>query len=86
MLQGGYITWSQLQAVPLPDGSTQRVVTMAGIWNPADFAATLSIMTSKDGRTPIRFLRTVRSNTTMKPVPMAVGTANSDSQLNSGFP
>lgn len=49
MLQGGYITWSQLQAVPLPDGSTQRVVTMAGIWNPADFAATLSIMTSKDG-------------------------------------
>lgn len=47
--QGGYVTWGQLQAVQLPDGTSQRVVTMAGIWNPRDFLATLSIMTSKDG-------------------------------------
>jgi putative restriction endonuclease len=53
---GGYLTWDQLANLPLPDGTTQRLVDpgKGGIWNPRDFVATLSIITSPDGPYPDR--------------------------------
>ena len=53
---GGYVLWEQLTAVPLPDGTNLRVVDpgKGGIWNPRDFAATVSIITSPDGPYPDR--------------------------------
>ena len=48
---GGFLTWDQLSNLPLPDGTTQRLVDpgKGGIWNPKDFLATLAIITSPDG-------------------------------------
>lgn len=53
---GGYVEWRQLTDVKLADGSTQRMVDpgRGGIWNPSNFMATLSIVTSPDGPYPDR--------------------------------
>lgn len=53
---GGYVLWEQLTDVPMPDGTKLRVVDpgKGGIWNPRDFAATVSIITSPDGPYPDR--------------------------------
>ena len=47
----GYVTWGELEALPLPSGETMRVIDGGGggIWNPQSFMATLSIVTSPDG-------------------------------------
>lgn len=49
--RGGYLSWSELEAVTLPDGSIKRAVDpgRGGIWNPSELDATLSIVTSPDG-------------------------------------
>lgn len=49
--KGGYLEWSDLQAVELADGSAHRVVDpgRGGIWNPRELEGTLSILTSPDG-------------------------------------
>jgi putative restriction endonuclease len=49
--QGGFIRRSELESWPLPDGSRMRLIDGGGggIWNPADFQATLAIVTSPDG-------------------------------------
>ena len=48
---GGYLPWTELTDFALPDGTTIRLVDpgRGGIWNPRDFVATLSILTSPDG-------------------------------------
>lgn len=48
---GGFVRWEQLTGVLLPDGTEVRVVDpgKGGIWNPKEFTATLSIITSPDG-------------------------------------
>lgn len=48
---GGYVTFAELGSFRMPDGSTMRLIDPGGggIWNPKDFAATLSIVTSPDG-------------------------------------
>lgn len=48
---GGYVPWNELADFPLPDGTRLRLVDpgKGGIWNPSDFVATLSIVTSPDG-------------------------------------
>lgn len=48
---GGYLTWEQLSDLALTDGTSQRLVDpgKGGIWNPKNFLATLSIITSPDG-------------------------------------
>lgn len=53
---GGSVPWDELSDFELPDGSRQRLVDpgKGGIWNPKDFAATLSIVTSPDGPYPDR--------------------------------
>lgn len=54
--QGGYVTREELSRFELPDGSVLRLIDPGGggIWNPRDFAATLSIVTSPDGPYPDR--------------------------------
>lgn len=49
--RGGFLAWSELEALGMPDGSVRRVVDpgRGGIWNPSDLEATLSIVTSPDG-------------------------------------
>lgn len=49
--RGGYLPWADLAALPMPDGSSLRVVDpgRGGIWNPSTMVATLSIITSPDG-------------------------------------
>ncbi len=63
---GGYVLWEQLTAVPLPDGTKLRVVDpgRGGIWNPREFAATVSIITSPDGPYPDREETDFSSTTT----------------------
>lgn len=53
---GGALPWEELSNFELPDGTRQRLVDpgKGGIWNPKDFAATLSIITSPDGPYPDR--------------------------------
>jgi putative restriction endonuclease len=53
---GGYVPWDELTDFPLPDGTRQRLVDpgKGGIWNPKDFVATLSIITSPNGPYPDR--------------------------------
>lgn len=53
---GGSLPWEELSDFELPDGSRQRLVDpgKGGIWNPNNFAATLSIITSPDGPYPDR--------------------------------
>ena len=48
---GGYLPWGELTSFPLPDGTHLRLVDpgRGGIWNPSNFAGTLSIVTSPDG-------------------------------------
>ncbi|MDO9354828.1 MAG: hypothetical protein Q7T55_14115 [Solirubrobacteraceae bacterium] len=50
-VNGGFLRWSELTSVVLPDGSSRRVVDpgRGGIWNPSDLVATLSVVTSPDG-------------------------------------
>jgi putative restriction endonuclease len=53
---GGYVSWDELKAFRLPDGSVERLVDpgRGGIWNPSGYAATLTIVTSPDGPYPDR--------------------------------
>ena len=53
---GGYVPWDELTDFPLPDGTRHRLVDpgKGGIWNPKDYVATLSIITSPDGPYPDR--------------------------------
>jgi putative restriction endonuclease len=50
-VRGGFLKWSELTDVALPDGTTRRLVDpgRGGIWNPSGLDATLSIVTSPDG-------------------------------------
>lgn len=49
--RGGYLSWAELEDIPLNDGSRLRLVDpgRGGIWNPSDHPATLTIVTSPDG-------------------------------------
>jgi putative restriction endonuclease len=49
--RGGFLRWSDLTDVALPDGTSRRLVDpgRGGIWNPSSLEATLSIVTSPDG-------------------------------------
>lgn len=53
---GGYVPWDELTDFPLPDGTRHRLVDpgKGGIWNPKEYLATLSIITSPDGPYPDR--------------------------------
>jgi putative restriction endonuclease len=48
---GGYVPWQELSEFRLPGGTSMRLLDGGGggIWNPREFAATLSITTSPDG-------------------------------------
>jgi putative restriction endonuclease len=50
-VNGGFVMRHELEPLVLPDGTVQRLVDGGGggIWNPTDFSATLSIITSPDG-------------------------------------
>lgn len=49
--RGGYLPWSELASLAMPDGSSRRLVDpgRGGIWNPSELDATLSVVTSPDG-------------------------------------
>ncbi|GAB3594137.1 HNH endonuclease [Angustibacter peucedani] len=53
---GGYVSHEELARFLLPDGTQVRLVDpgRGGIWNPHDFLATLTIVTSPDGPYPDR--------------------------------
>lgn len=55
-VSGGYLNWDQLSNLSLADGTRQRIVDpgKGGIWNPKEFLATLTIITSPDGPYPDR--------------------------------